>query len=249
MLDDFFEALRFLTVLPCPSPPASRPGSLARSTFFFPLVGALIAGISLAIVFALHAVLPENILNLILVICPMVLSGGLHLDGFADSCDGFFSTKDREDALRVMKDSRIGTWAAAGVALLVLAKSEFLSVLPGKPLVFINALAASRWAQVVLCYFLPAARPDGLGSQVARKVGTRELAGATSFLFLATLPLQWLGFFVFLGLLIVIGLLALLYKKRFGGITGDLLGAANEITELAVYFLTLVLFSVLYPSR
>ena len=242
ILRDFAEALRFLTVLPLPRPSGKRERGLARAMFFFPLVGFLIGIVSLWLYAWLRPFFSERAANLVLLAAPIVLSGGLHLDGFADFCDGFFSAKNKEETLRVMKDSRIGVWGAAALCLLLIAKFELLQDLPLKANAFLLALTASRWSQVVLCYFLPyGGRGGGLGETVAHKVGQRELAGASFFLFFATLPLEWTGLSIFLGLLFFLGFLAWLFVKRVGGVTGDLLGAASEWTEFFILaFVTLL---------
>ena len=242
MVRDFFEALRFLTPVPFPAFSKKKEGDLARAMFFFPLVGLLIGIVSLWLYAWLRPFFSERTANLVLLAVPIFLSGGLHLDGFADFCDGFASAKNKEETLRIMKDSRIGVWGAAGVFLLLIAKFEFLQELPLKVSTFLMALTASRWSQVVLCYFLPyGGRGGGLGEMVAHKIGLRELAGASFFLFVTTLSLEWTGLFVFLGLLIFLALLAFLFVKRVGGVTGDLLGAASESTELFILvFVTLL---------
>ncbi len=238
MLNDFLEALRFLTILPLPSSQKPRKDSLARAMFFFPLAGFLIGIVSLVLFKLFQSFFPARVANLILLAAPIVLSGGLHVDGFADFCDGFFAGKSKADTLRIMKDSRIGVCGAVGVFLLLLFKFELLQELPLKTWSFLMMMTASRWAQVILSFYLPyAGLPGGLGEQVARKVGTRELVGASVILFFVTLPVKGAGFFVFLGLLVFLALLGWAFQKKVGGLTGDLLGAASEMTEIFVLLL------------
>ncbi|MBI3313111.1 MAG: adenosylcobinamide-GDP ribazoletransferase [Candidatus Omnitrophica bacterium] len=249
LIADFFEALRFLTIIPIPQkgPGPSVPGSfssssLARSMFFFPLAGLLIGAVTLGIYFLFQSYLPASLTILILLTTPIFLSGGLHLDGFADFVDGFGGGKNKEDILRIMKDSHIGTFGAAGIVLLLLAKYQMLLELPSKEMVFLMALASSRWVQVVLCFFLPPANPSqGLAKEVAQKVGVRELTGASIFLFLMTVWLQGLGLVLFVGLVLFSALIGWIFYQRLGGITGDLIGAASEMTELMIYFLAVLL--------
>ena len=133
----------------------------------------------------------------------------------------------------------MGVWGASGVALLLLTKYELLQALPGsQAVVFLLAMAASRWAQVILSFALPyAGSGGGMGERVAGQIGSREVLGATFFLLL---PAFWLGM---KGLLILAGTglalfsLGLLFKKKTGGVTGDLLGAASELTEVCIFFL------------
>ena len=137
--DDFVTAIRFLTVIPLASKRKAETGSLASATVFFPLVGLFIASISLLVVGALRNWLPENLSNLMLVLLPILLTGGIHIDGFADFCDGFFGGANKADVLRIMKDSRIGTWGAAGVTCLILGKFELLQVLPDRSIFFLDS--------------------------------------------------------------------------------------------------------------
>ncbi|MBI3307156.1 MAG: adenosylcobinamide-GDP ribazoletransferase [Candidatus Omnitrophica bacterium] len=246
LLIDFMEALRFLTIFPIPLPKGARRHSasaLAHSMLFFPLVGLCIGFISLGVYFIFKSHIPYTISNLFLLIIPVILSGGLHLDGFADFLDGFCSGKNKEEMFKIMKDSRIGTFGAAGLVLLLLIKYQLLMELPLKEAVFLMALASSRWIQVALCFFLPAAKPsEGLGREVAHKVGVRELTGASIFLFLMTIWLQGLGLILFVGLVLFLALVSWIFVQRFGGITGDLIGAASEMTEIMIYFLTVVFY-------
>ena len=236
MMTDFLQAVRFLTVLPLPW--KIKEGNLARSMFFFPLVGFLIglASLLLAQVLSLHVFVRLHALAL--VTFPVFLSGALHLDGFADFCDGFFGARRKEDVLRIMRDSRIGVWGALGVCLLLFWKWELLASLPGRSGALLLALTASRWTPVALAYFLPyAGNGPGLGESVAKKVTARELAGASVFLVLAVFLFKGTGLICLLALPPLVAGLAFLFKKRVGGITGDLLGAASEATECYILFI------------
>ena len=146
--------------------------------------------------------------------------------------------------LRIMKDSRIGTWGALGIALLILSKFELLQNLPEKAGFFLLAMTASRWAQVGLSFCLPyAGSGGGLGESVALKIGSRELVGATIFLFLPVLWLRAKGLVVLGCLFAFLVLLGIFFKRKAGGLTGDMLGAASELTELFVFLSASVLFS------
>ncbi len=130
MISDFVQAVRFLTILPIPE--GEGKSDLARAMFFFPLVGFLIGILSLALTqaFSLHVFIRLEALGL--VTFPILLAGGLHLDGFADSCDGFFAGKNREQIFQIMRDSRIGVWGALGILLLLFWKWELLASLSGR---------------------------------------------------------------------------------------------------------------------
>jgi adenosylcobinamide-GDP ribazoletransferase len=233
----FFEALSFLTVLPMPRKalPAAEPRSLAKSMFFFPLIGFGIGWTALAFFFLLLRIFPESIACLALLAVPVILTGGLHADGFADFCDGFFGGRTREDILRIMKDSRIGAFGGLGLVFLMLGKYEFLKILPHPEMFFPFALAAGRGAQVLFSYALPyAGLEGGLGAMTASKVGIRELAGAGLTLVLLAFLAGPAAWFSLLSLLPLWAGLGFFYQRKIGGVTGDLLGAASEMTELWV---------------
>jgi adenosylcobinamide-GDP ribazoletransferase len=234
LFEDFFEALRFLTIFKVPSQTRWSENALARSMIFFPSVGLMIAGLSLALFSVAENFFPHRIATLVLLIAPIVISGGLHVDGFADFCDGFFGGKERADILRIMKDSRVGAWGALGVALLMLTKFELLLAIPQQGIVFVGALVASRWAQVVLSAALPyAGLGEGISELVAKKTSAREVLGATLFLmpFLFLIPN---GFLILSSCVFFLFALGSFFKKKVGGITGDLFGAASELTEVFI---------------
>ena len=238
MISEFLEAVRFLTLLPIPG--ESKETNLARAMFFFPLVGFLVGIVALAVtqVFSLDLFVRLEALSLVTI--PILLTGGLHVDGFADFSDGFFGARDKGEILRIMRDSRVGVWGVLGVVLLLFWKWELLASLSGRGGALLLSLTASRWAQVVLAYFLPYANPEGgLGEAVAKKINLRELVGATAFLSILIFPLRGRGILCLMALLPFLVTLGFFFKKRIGGVTGDLLGAASEMTEV---FVLLVLF-------
>ena len=245
MISDFIQAVRFLTLLPLPG--KSKTENLARSMFFFPLVGFLIGMVSILVIRFLSLDLFIRLEALALVTFPILLSGGFHLDGFADFSDGFFGGKDRDDVIRIMKDSRIGVWGVLGVVLVLFWKWELLASLSNRTSAVLLSLTASRWAQVALSYFLPPATPgSGLGAQVAKNVKVRELAGATAFLTVLIFFLKGPGIICFLALLPFLAALGFLFYKRLGGLTGDLLGAASELTELFILVVFYLMRTGLY---
>ena len=231
---EFFTALGFLTVLPVQNFVRRREAALARAMLFFPLTGILI-GILSWVSYKLSLVFfPERFSVLLLIAVPVLISGGLHVDGFADFCDGFFGGSDKEETLRIMKDPRIGSWAAVGIALLFLAKFELLAALPQKLPVFLFALSAARWVQVILSFCLPYAGKSGLGQAVAGKVTLREMFGGLVFIFPFIFFLGVQGLLMFATLLMFTGLFGLAVKRKIGGVTGDVLGAASEIAEIVI---------------
>ena len=235
MIEDLLEAFRFLTVFPLPKERKPDLNALARSMAFFPLAGAAIGALALAAYQLSASYLPLRVAALCLVVVPILLSGGLHLDGFADFCDGFFSGKDRERILAVMKDSRIGAWGTCGIVLVLLAKFELVQVIAPRAPVFLLAMTVSRWAQVAFGYFLPyGGAGGGMGALVAGKISLMRFLIATVFVLPFVFWLRMKGVVIFLLLWPMLALLGFYFKKKIGGMTGDLYGAASEMTELLI---------------
>lgn len=242
LLSNFVLAFSFLTVIPIPLKEVDAKEGLARSMFFFPVVGFLIGLLALILVSLFGKFFPRHLSHLFLVLLPILLSGGLHVDGLADSFDAFFQGRNKEDLLRVMKDSRIGVWGALSILFLVLFKWEFLNVL-SRGGAFLLAMTLSRWAHVLISYLLPSARAEkGLGKQVAGLVAKKELLGATLFTFVVSVFLGLVGFFTFLLSGFFVFLLSRFYQKKIDGVTGDVIGATGELTEVFAYFVMVILY-------
>jgi adenosylcobinamide-GDP ribazoletransferase len=234
MLKDFLGALGFLTILPG-QPPGEHPG---RAFTYFPLVGILI-GASLTLLKILSP-FPRELSGFILLITWVALTGGLHLDGLADSLDGLLSTTTPERRLKIMKDPRTGAWAVIGVTLLLLGKwSALVQSLPARTLILPPTIG--RLAMTLSAAIFPYARQTGLGGYFRNGLGWVQITLAT----LTTIAITaFIGLPYFLTLAIgVISALGFSYwsaKRLGGGLTGDVYGAVCEVTEL-VCLLTLTL--------
>ena len=235
-MKDFLQALSFLTILPMTRLPLPEEKELARSMAFFPLVGLLI-GLLMAIAYFLLSYLFSNSLVLWLTLgCLVLLTRGLHLDGFADTIDGFAAGGPKENILEVMKDSRIGAFGVVGLILLIGAKYLALEQIvgPSIPYSLILMTVMGRNSMVWVCFRSPYARAGGgLAKPFVENLATREMIISSASALGIGLLLRGLdGVMVFLG----IGLFSLAFRlfflKKLGGVTGDILGAANELSEL-----------------
>jgi adenosylcobinamide-GDP ribazoletransferase len=178
------------------------------------------------------------------VVLLIILTGGLHLDGFADVCDGFYAGQSQPDALRIMKDPHLGTMAVVGIISVVIMKVVLLSHLPTTLLCSVLLIfpAISRCGMVWGMWMAPYARPEGgTGEAFFRTLGLRQVWMATALLGVwAVLFAGWPAF-ILLGLALGATRLFVGYcDRRIGGMTGDTLGALNELLEV----LTLTLY---YP--
>jgi adenosylcobinamide-GDP ribazoletransferase len=211
---------------------------------FYPLVGATLGSIMMGVYVVGLEVFPDGVVRPALVVLLIMLTGGLHLDGFADVCDGFYAGQTKADALRIMKDPHLGSMAVVGIVGVLMMKVVLLSHLPAA--VLCSALlifpAVSRGGMVWGMWMASYARPEGgTGEVFFRTLGRRHVWIATVLLSVwAVLFSGWAGL-ILLGLAVGATRLFVGYcDRRIGGMTGDTLGALNELLEL----LTLALY---YP--
>jgi adenosylcobinamide-GDP ribazoletransferase len=221
-------ALSFLTRVPIGRWITLDAADVARGGAFFPLVGAGIG----AVVGGLAHVLVDPLTPALAATCGvaagLLLTGALHLDGLADTFDGLGGWT-RERALEIMRDHRIGTYGAAAVVVDLLAKTAAVAALADAWKQIVCACAAARIVPVLLSAALPYAREGGglgavLGSRVRAVVALVLGAGISIVLGGVVVLLVALGAAVLCG--------ALAYRW-LGGITGDVLGAAAEVAEVA----------------
>ena len=248
MSGDLRNAFTILTILPWKGPTNSPPTDPARSATYFPVVGAFIGGVLLAVDFA-GGFLPAHVRAALLLIASTAVTGGLHLDGLADTCDGIFSRAGRERALEIMRDSRLGALGATGLVLFLLLKFGLLTELTPRYRVLTLFLmpVCGRQAMVLLMSIYPYARREqGLGGAFAGRVGWRQTLGSftlTICLILAGTALSGTGrtalaslFFSFVLTFGLVYLVSRYVAARLGGMTGDTYGAANEAAELVFLF-------------
>jgi cobalamin 5'-phosphate synthase/cobalamin synthase len=229
----FWVALAFLTRFPAPDLDELRADDLARAAPAYPLVGALLGLTTGAVALVLAARLPATVAAAIAVALSALWTGGLHLDGLADTADGLGGGRDRESALDIMHDHRIGAYGAVALVVVLMIKVTALAALieRGQALpAMVAAGALSRASMVPICA-LPYAREMGLGAGV-KSVSRTEIAVAVVFGCAAALWLPWVS--AIATVLAVAGLTlhnALFFRRRIGGYTGDTLGAQSELAE------------------
>ncbi|HVP77243.1 MAG TPA: adenosylcobinamide-GDP ribazoletransferase [Thermodesulfobacteriota bacterium] len=244
-MKDFFQALSFLTILPVSRFSLPEEKGLARSMAYFPLAGLLL-GLLLAMAYFLLSFLFSKSLVLWLTLGWLaLLTRGLHLDGFADTVDGFAAGGSKEKILEVMRDSRIGAFGVVGLILLIGAKYLVLDEIAREsiPRALILMTVMGRNSMVWVCYRSPYARPGGgLAQPFAENLTMREMVISSLCAFGIGLLLWGLkGALIFLGMVLVSLVFRFFFIRRLNGITGDTLGAANELSEL----LCLILLTIL----
>jgi len=253
MTNDLLLAIGFLTVFPVQTP-APQPGDLGRAGVWFPTVG-LILGVVLATAHFVLSQLFSPLLTAALVVALWAaLTGGLHLDGLADCCDGLFAAISPERRLEIMRDPRLGAFGGLGLMLFLILKILALASLPplstfhlplsstflhplslalGPSSCFLLAPSLARWL-ILLVARQPSARPGGLGADFALGLTPKV------FILAALIPLAlillggWRALIAAALAHLVAFVVIRLARARLGGITGDVLGLTVELSELAV---------------
>ena len=236
----FLIALQFLTRLPISLPGMPAPAAVGRSLLSYPLVGLLLGALLLSVQWALQGVAPALQAALLLILW-VGLTGGLHLDGLADSADAWAGGfGDRERTLVIMQDPRSGPIAVVVLVLLLLLKFAALLTLlqADQPLALLLAPWIARGLLPLLFLSTPYVRPGGLGALLATHLPRAELpwwlAGHALLLILLS---GWAGLLALLVALLVFAGLRRLMCQRLGGTTGDTAGALVELAEAAVLLL------------
>jgi adenosylcobinamide-GDP ribazoletransferase len=236
---DLLVATAFLTRVPVRVDADAR--DVGRAARWFPVVGAALGGAGAVVARGLTEIpnVPAPLAALAVVALGAWVTGAIHLDGLADTADGFGGGKTRDDVLRIMRDPRVGSFGALALILIVGIKVAAIAALLERRAavsVLVVAPALSRWTVVMLAAWLPYARLDGgLGQAVTEHHDRHALLWATaSAAVVAGIAAGWSAFV--LGALaaamtFVVGRAA---RRRIGGVTGDVFGASVELTETIV---------------
>lgn len=246
----FFTALQFYTRLPIPAWVGFSPDWLHHASRYLPVVGIVI-GSFCAAAYALAASLwPPLVAAALSTIVGIYLTGAFHEDGFADVCDGLGGGMDREKALAIMRDSRVGAYGAIGVSLLLILKCAALSGMTTSAAVaaLLFAHPLSRLAALALVWRLDYAREEGKAKPLAQQLSAVELGIAALTVVLVALCLVtagWMRWQALLAAFVAIACatcwLARKFDQRLGGYTGDCLGAVQQVGEVVVYLTLLAL--------
>jgi adenosylcobinamide-GDP ribazoletransferase len=240
----FIIALQFLTIIPLPFSVRCEKEDFGRSTALFPLAGLVIGALLAGLNWLISPWLARPLCDALLVTALALLTGGLHLDGLADVCDGLAARGGRERFLAVMKDSQVGALGAVGLVLGLLLKWQALVAVPAEfkwqALLIFPALA--RTGQVLAMTGARHARQDGLGAAFVQGTGICALLLALATATAASVYLlgpKGLLALVAVGLFTLAG--RLFFQRRLGGLTGDTVGCISELNEI----LALIVVSIL----
>mgnify|MGYP000879194925 CR=1 FL=1 len=232
MIDGLVLAIQFLTRLPVKKQVDFNDRNLSKSIFFFPLIGIIIGGIG-GLTYYIFSYLNKDIGSFFAVLSMIIATGGLHLDGLSDTADGFYSYRDKERVLEIMKDSRIGAFGVIAIILDILLKYIILSNLKGNiPLILALSYGNSR---LVISYIMSTkkvSRKNGLGDMFHKSNPQRYalLGGIAYVLILVLLDPKYL---IPLLLSFIVGeIITIISYKKIDGFTGDVYGATIELGEI-----------------
>ena len=238
----FWTALKFLTVLPAPFRRKADTETLGSSLTYFPLVGLMLGVILLGLNYGLTLILPPSVVTALVIIALAVLTGAHHLDGFMDACDGMVAGKSREEKLSIMSDSKVGAFGIAGIFLLLLLKYVSLSSAPVVPALLLMP-TLSRWTMVCAIFTFPYAKTSGMGLAFKKGANRRRFMMSTLItLVIAAAVLQWWALVLMAALWLISLGIARYFRYRLGGLTGDIYGAINEISEVLVLLIVIIIW-------
>lgn len=237
----FLAAVQFLTIFPVGV--NLDKDDVAKSSMYFPLVGLLIGLIGAAVSMLCHVMSQIVVVVMILIVLYLV-SGALHLDGFADTFDGLYGFKEKEKRLLIMRDSCVGVMGAVAIVLLLILKFAIFSDLSLDILwkLIVVSCVISRWAMVLSCFAFSYAREDGKARVFIDNTGIKEILVTTLFTGLVLFVMFSIKGLFLMGISYVfVYLFGLWIKSKIDGMTGDTIGAVSEFAEATVLLVGLVL--------
>lgn len=234
-----------MTRIPLPFNIQVESKDFAKSIVFFVFTSLTVGGVMLG-VYYLFDFLDLSFLALIMPVgAQLLITGSLHLDGLADCCDGFFSRKSKDKVLEILKDSRIGAFGVVAIVLSVIIKIALIGQLkiayPQISLiyVFLSMPVAGKIPLIICAAISPYAREEGMGKNFIDLIKLPETLVSLILLSMPLVLFFGLKSVIIIPALLIIGvIISLRSKRKIGGVTGDVLGACNEVGELL--FLTLI---------
>ena len=249
VLRTFLFAWQFLTAIPLSrSTHDAKPEELAASMSWYPFVGCLLGALLVAADLLLGRVFSAQVTSMILMLVLIVLTRGLHQDGLADMVDGLAGGRTAQARLAIMKDAHIGAIGATGLFVALGLRYAGLNAMPAGEHIalLIGMLVVGRWAMVVGAFHVTYARSEGgLAQPFLAHLSWQHvwLATLTAGIALSLLLGPWSAMCCLIIGTAVVRLSTVWFHRMFGGVTGDLLGATNEVAEiLFILIVPVVLF-------
>lgn len=233
-MKNLLNAIQLLTRIPIPYQIDIK--DFGKSMAFFPVVGLLLGLILVIVNLALSPFLPRILTDVLLIVTLILVTGAFHLDGFADTIDGFYGGRSKEEILKIMRDAQIGAMGVVGLICLLGLKVVALYEIPEflKNISLLIMPVTGRWMMVLSGALSTYARPSGgLGESFTNRVGLKDFVYAG---FLPVILIAWLlqikgAILILLVMVFTLGLISYV-KRKIDGMTGDTLGFVNEIIEV-----------------
>lgn len=261
----FILFLSFMTRFPVPNVEYDEQ-KLGKSMKFFPIVGIFIGLILIFIKFIFMLKISDiYIISIFIILFEVILTGGIHLDGLADTFDGIFSYRSKQKILEIMKDSRLGTNGGISLILYFLLKFSIMLCLFSSfniselniSFLIMTYPVIARLCSVVSCISAPYARPSGMGKTFIENTKFRDfiisffitLAYSLLLMFfnISSTAIFYKNFIIHIFVILIMILSSYLFSKlvqrKIGGITGDTLGALLEFSEIFYLFIYIIINS------
>jgi adenosylcobinamide-GDP ribazoletransferase len=242
------DAWRFLTVIRVPGP-FGHPEEFGASATFFPVVGLVLGAIVAAVDYLFQYIWPTTITSALAIVALILMTGGMHLDGLMDSCDGLFGRRDPVRRLEIMRDSRVGSFGVLGAISLLLVKYATIVTLVGSWRVegLIMAPLLSRWTMSLALWYFPYGRSEGIGTAFKQSLRWPHVLIGGIFALVVAIVVGWfVGIVLFIIAAVVTMFLGWYICTRIPGLTGDSYGAINEIVEVALLLAVAALAKVVF---
>lgn len=245
ILNDFLLMIQFFTRIPINKNLPCEKVNFRRGAFFLPIVASIIGGMEFLIYLGLKNFLPPNVIIVLLLLFTAMITGGLHMDGLADTCDGFFSLRDKQRIIEIMKDSRIGSYGTIALIIDLLLKYELLYslVLKGYSIAIVLAPIIGKISILFLCLSKRTAKKNGSGNIFIGNMSKTIIFSITIIILM--ISTYFLGVKAtitpFIGVLLITYLVYLLCLNKINGLTGDTLGACNELGEITYLLILLMM--------
>jgi len=238
-MDSFKLALSFLTIIPSGKLKNYSDDLWCKSVYFYPLCGYIIAFITLLPAYFLVFYFKSN--NLVIAAVTLsiltIIPGALHLDGFADLCDGFFCPTDKNRRIEIIHDSSVGSFGIVGLILLLLIKFSAISVLINNKMFFelFGVIVIARFFIVFLASISTCPAKSSIGKFLIGKLSIKTVIIS----FICILPFLFSYKMIILLFILLLITVTLRYKsyKLIDGVTGDVLGAESELCEACGFLL------------
>jgi adenosylcobinamide-GDP ribazoletransferase len=217
----------------------------SKGIVYMPFVGLIIGLFNLGIYYIAQHLLSQVMAPVMCLASNIIITGGIHLDGLADTCDGIFSARDKEKMLEIMKDSRIGTNGVIAIALDFIFRLGLLFSMPNRIIgvsIILAPVAGKSLVLLLMGISKYARAKGGMGGLFYSHMSIKRLIISIGSGILMVLAIgSFKAFLASIGSLIVILLFRKIVVDKIDGMTGDTLGAANELTEVCFMIFVYIL--------